>query len=324
MNFSRTHYPLDLSIIAPVYNEEDSIKPLYLSIKKTLDSFSESYEIIFVDDGSRDGTLKIAEILAQRDPHLRVIAFRKNCGQTPAMAAGIDHASGNILVTMDGDLQNDPSDIPQMVARLLEGFDIVIGWRHQRQDKFLSRKLPSIVANWLIGKVTGVAIKDNGCSLKVYRSEVMKSMPFYSEMHRFIPAVLSLSGARVSEVKVKHHARQYGYSKYGISRVFKVLADLISVKTLLSLTGHPVRWFTKLAFIPVLISILSVYHYLAVSAAGSSTMIMASMIVIWFSLAIFLLSLGLLCELTYKQGTFDLSHVAPLTAKYYKVSKFME
>ena len=202
-----------------------------------------NHEIVFVNDGSKDQTLEVAPRLTESDPRLRVIEFRKNYGQTPAMAAGIDEALGEILVTMDGDLQNDPSDIPMLVNTLIdEGYDIVVGWRHQREDKLITRKIPSKIANWIIGKVTGVPIKDNGCSLKAYRAAVMKSLPFYSEMHRFIPALLSLSGARVKQVKVKHHARQFGESKYGLSRVYKVIFDLLMMKSILSILTHPVRF----------------------------------------------------------------------------------
>ncbi|MGI9285614.1 MAG: glycosyltransferase, partial [Pseudomonadales bacterium] len=232
-----------------------------------------------------------------------------------AMAAGIDNARGKILVTMDGDLQNDPTDIPMMVKKLDEGYDIVVGWRHNRQDKMISRKIPSMIANRLIGWVTGVPIKDNGCSLKVYKAEVMQSLPFYSEMHRFIPALLSLSGARVAEVKVKHHARQFGESKYGLSRVYKVLLDLLMIKTILSLVDHPIRWFAKLSIAPFSISILSMIYLVFQFAADAPTIVTVSVVMILFSMGSFLVGLGFLCELVYQRSPMKVDKLALLTAK---------
>ena len=201
---------MDLSVIVPLFNEEESLEPLYHAIKSVLTTLAFEHELIFVDDGSRDNTFTIASRLAQADHRLRVIKFRRNYGQTPAMAAGIEHARGEVLITMDGDLQNDPRDIPVFLEKLKEGYDIVVGWRYNRQDKLITRKIPSRIANWLIGKITGVPIKDNGCSLKAYRASLIKNIPLYSEMHRFIPAMTSLAGTRIAEVKVNHHARRYG------------------------------------------------------------------------------------------------------------------
>ena len=199
---------VDLSIVVPLYNEEESVTPLYQSICATLESVEYDTEIIFVDDGSRDATFSVAQRLAATDPRLRVIKFRRNYGQTPAMAAGIDIAQGQIIITMDGDLQNDPADIPGFLSKMAEGYDIVVGWRFDRQDKLISRKIPSRIANWLIGKVTGVPIKDNGCSLKAYRADVIKDVPLYSEMHRFIPAMTSIAGTRIAEI-----GRAFGVSR---------------------------------------------------------------------------------------------------------------
>lgn len=305
-----------LSIIAPLYNEEESVTHLHKAIREALDSTGIEYEIVFVDDGSKDRTVEICRSLVAEDPRLRVVEFRKNYGQTPAMAAGIDNAHGEILVTMDGDLQNDPTDIPMMVKKLEEGYDIVVGWRHNRQDKMLSRKIPSVIANRLIGKVTGVPIKDNGCSLKVYRADVMQNMPFYSEMHRFIPALLSLSGARVAEVKVKHHARQFGESKYGLSRVYKVLLDLLVMKTILSLITHPSVWFAKLSLIPIFLSIISMFFIGLQFADGEPIIVMASLAVLFFSLGTFLIGLGFLCELIYQRSPLKVDELALLTAEF--------
>jgi glycosyltransferase involved in cell wall biosynthesis len=214
---------MKLSIVVPLYNEEESVDKLYESIVSSASANAYDFEVILVDDGSCDKTLEIARAIARNDGRLKVVEFRKNYGQTAAMAAGIDLALGDIIVTMDGDLQNDPRDIPEFVNKMNEGFDIVVGWRHKRQDKLITRKIPSIIANWLIGKVTGVPIKDNGCSLKAYRASVIKRVPLYNEMHRFIPAMTSITGARIAQIKVRHHARLFGTSKYGLSRVYKVL-----------------------------------------------------------------------------------------------------
>ena len=207
------------------------------------------FELIFVDDGSRDQTFDRCAALAAADPRVKVIKFRRNCGQTAAMVAGIEHAAGATLVTMDADLQNDPADIPKLLAKIREGYDLVVGWRYRRQDKLLSRRLPSVLANRLIAKVTGVDIKDNGCSLKAYRADLIKRVPLYSEMHRFIPAMSSIAGARIAQIKVHHRARQFGRSKYGLSRVYRVLADLIAIKTLLLFAARPLFCFAGSAAI---------------------------------------------------------------------------
>ncbi len=302
-----------LSIIAPLYNEEESVRLLYDKIREAADLTKLPYEIIFVDDGSSDDTLGQAGLLAQDDHRLRVVEFRRNYGQTPAMAAGIDIARGDILVTMDGDLQNDPGDIPMMIDKLNEGYDLVVGWRYKRKDKLISRKIPSIVANKLIGHVTGVPIKDNGCSLKVYRASVVKYSPFYSEMHRFIPALLSLSGAKVAEVKVRHHSRQFGESKYGLSRIYKVLIDLLTIKTILSLGQHPIRWFFKLAFLPFMVSFSMIFMaYISNDFMTTNNLIFPTLGTLFFTLGVFLMSLGVMCELIYFKGKFKLKDVKSL------------
>jgi len=306
---------IELSIIAPLFNEEESVGLLYKKIKEAADSINKSYEIIFVDDGSSDDTFKRARLLAKDDKRLRVVEFRKNYGQTPAMAAGIDIARGEILVTMDGDLQNDPLDIPMMVDKLEEGYDLVVGWRHDRQDNLISRKIPSFIANRLIGYVTGVSIKDNGCSLKVYRAAIIKNSPFYNEMHRFIPALLSLSGVKIAEVKVRHHARQFGKSKYGLSRIYKVLLDLLTIKTILSLGQHPIRWFVKISLIPFLIALIALLPTFGVGSIVGTNIIMTTLVVLFFSLGVFLVSLGIISELVYFGGKFRIKYVTSLAVK---------
>ncbi len=233
----------DLSVIIPVYNELENIRPLYDALKPVLDGMGVKYEIIFVDDGSTDGTAKAVEGLAS-DPSLRVLEFRRNFGQTAAFSAGFDHARGEVIVTMDGDLQNDPVDIPKLYGMVKDGdYDLVSGWRKNRKDPFINRKLPSMMANWLIGKVTGVRLHDYGCSLKAYRQEVVKNLKLYGEMHRFIPAVANWYGVKVAEVETTHHPRVWGKSKVGISRTVKVFLDLITVKFLQSFSTKPIQFF---------------------------------------------------------------------------------
>ena len=242
--------------------------------------------------------------LAKSDGRLRIVKFRRNYGQTPAMAAGIEQAQGRVLVTMDGDLQNDPRDIEHFLAKIAEGYDIVVGWRFNRQDKLVSRKIPSRIANWLIDKVTGVPIKDNGCSLKAYRASVIKQIPLYSEMHRFIPAMASIAGPRIAEIKVRHHARQFGQSKYGLSRVYKVLLDLMVIKTIASFTSRPLLWFSTISLPLVIVGLLALGFSLwrwAFTEAGMPLPI-AGTGLIFFTSALVLVCGGVLGELIYRLG----------------------
>lgn len=310
---------MELSIVAPLYNEEDSVTLLYEAIKTAADSTGKSYEIIFADDGSKDKTFEIANDLALKDPNLKIIKFRGNYGQTPAMAAGIDNAEGKIIITMDGDLQNDPGDIPLFIEKINEGYDLVVGWRHKRQDKLISRKIPSKIANWIIGKVTGVPIKDNGCSLKAYRSEIIKKVPLYSEMHRFIPAMASLTGARVAEIKVRHHARQFGESKYGLSRIYKVLMDLLTIKTIIAFSSRPLLWFSILSIPFALGSLLCIASagYLAITDSTVS-LVYISTGMLCITLVAFLLMCGAIGELVYKTGDVRLHELSSLTSDIIK------
>lgn len=224
-----------LSIVVPVYNEEDNIHPLFEKIQAVCETIGDTYEVLFVDDGSNDATFAVLSELSKRVPQLVVIRFKENAGQTAAMAAGFEFARGERIVSMDGDLQNDPADIPKLLEKLDEGYDLVCGWRKERQDKFLTRRVPSIVANWIIGKVTGVPIHDNGCSLKAYRASVIKRVQLYGEMHRFIPAMSTVAGARIAEIVVTHHPRRFGQSKYGLGRVWRVALDIIAFKLIVSI-----------------------------------------------------------------------------------------
>jgi glycosyltransferase involved in cell wall biosynthesis len=306
-----------LSVIAPLYNEEDNVRPLYDALTAALDPTGLDYEMVLVDDGSKDTTLSKAIELAQHDPRVKVVKFRRNCGQTAAMAAGIEYACGDVLVTMDGDLQNDPLDIPMFLETIDSGYDIVVGWRFKRQDKLITRKIPSKIANWLIGKVTKVPIKDNGCSLKAYRASVIKHIPLYSEMHRFIPAMASIAAPRIAEVKARHHARRFGQSKYGLSRVYKVLLDLLVIKTLASFAARPLLWFGLLA-IPLLLAGLSLISYVflhALLAGAPISLPIAGCGVIFLTSAFMLVCSGALGELVYNLGDMRDHEFARLTQK---------
>lgn len=308
---------MDLSIVVPLYNEEDSVGPLYQAVSDALDSLSldGGAEILFVDDGSRDGTFAAAERLAMHDPRLRVVKFRRNFGQTPAMAAGVDLARGRYIVTMDGDLQNDPADIGQFIAKLNDGYDIVVGWRHERQDRLVSRRIPSRIANWLIGKVTGVPIKDNGCSLKGFRAGIIKNVPLYSEMHRFIPAMTSIAGARIAEIKVRHHARQYGRSKYGLSRVYKVLFDLLVIRMVSGFAARPLAWFAMLALPFFLLSTaILTWQVVALFAGAEGSLPIAGAGIFFAALCFFLLFSGVLAELINRTGDLRMIKASLLTA----------
>ena len=221
--------PPELSIVVPLYNEAESLPALVEQLLAALRPLGRSFELVLVDDGSSDGTAAVLRQLAAQTPELVAVLLRRNYGQTPAMSAGFDASRGALIVTLDGDLQNDPADIPLLLEQLEQGYDLVSGWRHQRQDPAMSRKLPSRLANRLIARVTGVRLHDYGCSLKAYRRELVEDMNLYGELHRFLPALAFIEGARISEVKVNHRARRYGASKYGIDRTFRVLMDLLTV-----------------------------------------------------------------------------------------------
>jgi len=271
---------------------------------RAVEPLGRPFEMVFVDDGSKDGTVAMAQALAQRDARLRIVKFRRNYGQTAAMAAGIEHANGEVLVTMDGDLQNDPADIALLLEQIESGYDVVVGWRHNRQDKLITRKIPSRIANWLIGRVTGVPIRDNGCSLKAFRASLIKRIPLYSEMHRFIPAMASIAGPRVAQIRVRHHARRWGQSKYGLSRIYKVLLDLMVIKTIASFASRPLRWFAILSlplFALAFFALGQTAVDLLLGADGISLPIAGSG-VIFLGSALILLCSGALAELIYARG----------------------
>jgi glycosyltransferase involved in cell wall biosynthesis len=280
---------MKLSLVIPVYNEENNLSLLYHAILEALDATKDSWKIIFVDDCSIDGSLAVLKDLAQKDPrHVQVVVFRRNYGQTAAIAAGIDHSDGDIVILMDADLQNDPADIPIMLMKLNEGYDLVSGWRKDRKDPFLSRILPSRIANGLISWVTGVHLHDYGCTLKAYRREVLSGFRLYGEMHRFIPAYAVASGARVAEIVVHHHPRKYGRSKYGLERTLKVLLDLFTVKFLLSFSVSPIYIFGGVGIGMIFLSIITIL-FLAVRKIFFSTSVLSSP---FFQLGVMVFALG--------------------------------
>mgnify|MGYP001356637977 FL=1 len=260
--------PLDLSVVVPLYNEEESLPHLVEQLLAALRPSGERFELVLVNDGSSDRTAEVLERLSQDIPELVGVLLRKNYGQTAAMAAGFDVAQGEVIVSLDGDLQNDPADIPMLLAKLREGYDLVSGWRHQRQDAALQRKLPSKIANRLIGRVTGVRLHDYGCSLKAYRRDVLSDMRLYGELHRFLPALAFIEGARITEVKVNHRARQFGSSKYGIDRTFRVLMDLLTVWFMKRFLTRPMYVFGFGGLIAILLSLVASSYLLALKLMG--------------------------------------------------------
>ncbi len=247
----------EISVFLPVYNEEPNLPPLHAKLNEALSKLGRSAEIVFVDDGSTDDSLKVLREIAAKDERVRVVALKRNYGQTAAMAAGIDAARGEVLIPMDADLQNDPADIVRLLEKLDEGYDVVSGWRKNRQDKLITRKIPSMLANRLISWIGGVPLHDYGCSLKAYRRESIKDVKLYGEMHRFIPIYASWAGARVAEIPVEHHARTMGQSKYGLSRTIKVVFDLMTIKFMASYQTKPIYVFGSFGMLAFLISILA-------------------------------------------------------------------
>lgn len=255
---------MKLSIIVPVYNEVESLEMLYGAIEKSVSGLDADWELILVDDGSKDGSLaKIREIVKANPANASAVILRRNFGQTAAIAAGIDHSSGDVIVLLDADLQNDPADIPLMIEKINEGYDVVSGWRSNRQDSFITRTLPSRIANWLISKVTHVKLHDYGCTLKAYRREVLTGFRLYGEMHRFIPAYANSFGAKITEVKVNHHPRKFGKAKYGLERTVKVVLDLFTVYFLTSFASKPIYLFGGAGLVLILFSVISI-TYLAI------------------------------------------------------------
>lgn len=300
--------PVYLSIVVPLYNEEESVERLLLCILEVTKQFDFAYEIIFVDDGSQDNTWVIIEQLKETTPQLKAIKFRRNYGQTSAMVAGFEHARGQIIVTMDGDLQNDPSDIPLLLEKIEQGYDIVSGWRKNRKDHF-SRVLLSRIANGIISLTTGVKLHDYGCSLKAYSSQCIKPLNAYGEMHRFFPALASMTGARIAEVPVKHNARKYGVSKYGFERILKVFSDIFAMNLIIRFSSTPLKGFafSSIPFflMTVFFGILSILAWNFQWTSGKTFFFFIAMALSGMAVA-HLITLGVLGELVV--GTSDLSH----------------
>ena len=290
----------ELSIVIPLYNEAENVEPLYAELSAALADTGRSYEVVIVDDGSRDDSFARLRTVHERDPRWRIIRFRRNFGQTAGFSAGFDAARGAIIITSDADLQNDPRDIPKLLAKMDEGFDIVSGWRVDRKEPFLSRRLPSIMANRMISSSTGVALHDYGCSLKAYRREVVRNIHLYGELHRFIPAVASAIGVTVAEVPVNDRARRFGSSKYGISRTFRVFLDLITVRFLLGYSTRPLHVFGGIGLLMAGLGFLfGIYLTFVKLVLGENIgnrplLLLAALLVI---LGVQMVSMGLLAEM---------------------------
>jgi glycosyltransferase involved in cell wall biosynthesis len=287
-------------VVVPVFNEEKNINILYQELIDVLTKLDLTFEIIFIDDGSTDKSLAILSELQENDSRIVVISFRRNFGQTAALSAGFDYARGNIIITLDGDLQNDPEDIPKLLQKLSEGYDIVNGWRFDRKDSFFSRRLPSIIANKIISYSTNVKLHDYGCTLKAFRKEITQNIKLYGEMHRFIPAIASGMGSSVAEVKVNHRVRKFGKSKYGISRTIRVVLDLITVKFLLSYATRPLQIFGLLGFSCGIIGFcMAIYltiqrQFYGISLANRPALLLAILLIF---MGLQFVTLGLLAEL---------------------------
>ncbi len=250
--------PIEISLVIPLYNEEENVRLLHSKIREVLDQLGKVYEIIFIDEGSRDRTFELLKEIHNENPKVKVIKFRGNFGQSAAMAAGFDTAKGEYVFAMDGDLQNDPRDIPKLLDKLEQGYDVVSGWRKNRKDKLVIRKIPSKIANKLICKVTGVMLHDTGCSLKVFRSEIIKRINLYGELHRFIPALAKIEGAKITEMVVDHHERKFGKSKYNITRTFRVIVDLMAMNLFIRYLKTPLRFFGKIGSLFIVFGLFSI------------------------------------------------------------------
>lgn len=289
-----------ISVVIPLLNEEENVTLLYEELKEVLEGIEYDHEILFIDDGSKDKTLSILQNLQKKDGTIVIVSFRKNFGQTAAMAAGFDYAKGDIIITMDGDLQNDPHDIPRMLDQIHAGNDVVTGWRHDRKDAFISRKLPSMIANKIISKTTGVNLHDYGCTLKAFKKEIIKNVKLYGEMHRFIPAIASGMGIDFTEIKVNHRARRFGTSKYGISRTVRVILDLLTVKFLLSYATKPIQVFGLLGLISsgigfLIAFIMTLQRYFFEVPLSDRPLLFLAVLLIFIGIQ--LISLGLIAEL---------------------------
>jgi glycosyltransferase involved in cell wall biosynthesis len=293
----------DLTIVIPVYNEAKNLPELQREVTNACQNLKKSYEILFVDDGSRDDSLSVLKQLVKKDPRIRIIQLRKNFGQTAALTAGFDHARGNIIITLDADLQNDPQDFGILIGKIEEGYDLVNGWRVKRKDKFVTRRLPSLLANWLISKMTRVKLHDYGCTLKAFRREIMKHIKLYGELHRFIPAIASNAGVSIAEVKVNHRKRRHGKSKYSVWRFPKVILDLLTVKFLLSYSTRPLQIFGIIGLISGIIGgILGLWlaYVRLIRLEGISGRPLLLLAILLIVIGIQFITLGLLAEIVVR------------------------
>ena len=310
-----------LSVVVPIYNEVESIPTLIEAIATSLTATDLTYELICVDDGSKDGSSELLKQQAQARTDLRVVLLRRNYGQTAAMAAGFNYARGQVIITLDGDLQNDPADIPLLIAKLQEGYDMVSGWRKNRQDAAMTRLLPSKIANWLIGQITGVKLHDYGCSLKAYRAELVADMNLYGELHRFLPALAYIEGARISEMPVRHHARRYGNSKYGLGRTFRVLMDLLTIWFMKKFLTRPMHVFGLLGLISMFLGTLLGGYLTCLKiglgeSIGNRPLLILAVVLLLTGVQLF--SFGLLAELLMR--TYHESQGRPI----YRVREIVE
>lgn len=313
---------MDLSIIVPVYNEEKNLPLLYDAILAAMSGYKKHWEVLFVDDGSKDASLLVLHGIYEKDKkRVRLVELRRNFGQTAAIAAGIDHSAGDIVVMLDADMQNDPADIPMMLGKIEEGYDVVSGWRRDRKDTFINRTLPSRLANGLISKVTGVHLHDYGCTLKAYRREVIKGFRLYGEMHRFIPVYANRFGARIIEVPVRHHARKFGKTKYGLERTIKVLLDLFTVKFLVSYSSKPIYLFGGAGVALDLLGLLVLFYlfvrrvFFGISVTASPLFLISTITVLMGFQSILM---GLIAELLVR--TYHESQNKPI----YNVRTFLD
>lgn len=317
---------MDLSIVVPLYNESASVAPLCEAIVRAVAPMEEAFEVLLVDDGSTDDTFEKARTVASRDDRFNVIKLRKNFGQTAALHAGFDHAEGDVIVTMDGDLQNDPEDIGRLVRKMREGYDVVAGYRKNRTESFLIRELPSQVANWLIRKTTGTPIIDNGCALRAYRADVIKRFPLYSEMHRLLPTILALAGVRIAQIRVEHHPRKYGQSKYGLARVYKVLIDLLALKTVLTAARHPLFGFGKLSVLGAGLCGLSFTVGLnqLLAQPEETIVVFLGAGMLWGALSLALLMFGGITSIVYSKGDLRVDDLLEVKVSAHSFSRIEE
>lgn len=328
MNQIREDSRLDLSIVVPLYNEEENVELLHGRIQPVLEKMSKSYEIIYIDDGSKDQTYQLLKQIHETYRHVKVIKFRGNFGQSAAMSAGFQASRGDVVIAMDGDLQNDPIDIPRLVEKLDDGYDLVSGWRKNRKDKLIIRKIPSKIANKIICSVTRVKLHDTGCSLKAFRSEIIKRINLYGELHRFIPALAKIEGAKISEMVVSHHPRKFGKSKYNITRTFRVIVDLTAMNMFMKYLKNPLRFFGKIGvtfiFFGIISSLWILYRVYLYNKSLIDINILLTSVFLFIATGFQFIVWGLLADLIVKTGkrkSIYLTEETPINGKSFMKTK---